>query len=219
MYSKIRVIIADDHEMLRKGFHVLLRKQTDIEIIGEAADGRELLQKVRELEPDVVITDIQMPVMDGIEATRQLVKEYPYIGVLALTMFNEDHLIVSMLEAGARGYLLKNTNQFELAEAIKAIHNGGTYFCMTTSEKLKQMISNSQYNPARHHSRPQFTEKEIQVMELICEEYQNKEIADKMHLSVRTVENYRERIFEKTGAKTIAGITIYAIKNGYFKIK
>lgn len=215
MYVPIRISIADDHELLRKGFHTLLRKQKDIEIIGEAENGKELLQLLELDQPDVVVTDIRMPVMDGIEATRKIREAYPHLPVLALTMFNEESLIIDMLEAGAKGYLLKNTNQVELVEAIKAVKNGGTFFCPSTSEKLKKMICQSKFNPYRKMARPNFTPSEIQIMQFICKEYQNKEIAEKMKLSVRTVESYRERIFEKTGSKTVAGITIYAIKNGF----
>ena len=218
MNSNIKVIIADDHEMLRKGFFVLLRKQPDIEIIAEAENGKDLLLKVQELKPDVVISDIQMPVMDGIEATKKMSSEYPEINVIALTMFNEDKLILDMLEAGAKGYLLKNTNQEELSEAIKAVYNGGTYFCTSTSDKLKRLIGQSSFNPYKTITRSAFTSREIEIMQWICAELQNKEIAEKLNLSVRTIESYRERIFEKTESKTVAGITIFAVKHGYYKI-
>ncbi|MCW3074256.1 MAG: two component transcriptional regulator, LuxR family [Flaviaesturariibacter sp.] len=214
----IKIIIADDHELIRQGFHVLLRKQEQIQIAGEAQDGKELLQKVRDLEPDIVITDIMMPLMDGIEATRQIKQEYPHIGVIALTMFNEDHLVIDMLEAGAQGYLLKNTNKNELAEAVHAVYHGGTYFCAATTAKLACLIGMSKFNPYRTKPRTQFTEKETLIMQLICQEKLNTDIAKELNMSVRTVEGYRERVFEKTGAKNIAGIAVFAIKHGYYKV-
>jgi DNA-binding NarL/FixJ family response regulator len=135
-----------------------------------------------------------------------------------LTMFNEDHLIVDMLEAGAKGYLLKNTTTLELTEAIKAVYNGGTHFCNSTSEKLKNMIVQSKFNPYKQKAKIELTPREIEVMRLMCQQMKNTDIADKMCISVRTVEGYREKIFEKTGSKTLAGITIFAIKNGYHEI-
>ncbi len=218
MYKPIRIIIADDHELLREGFSLLLRKQKDIEIVDEASNGKDLLDKVRKQLPDVVVTDIQMPEMDGIQATKKIKEEFPQVEVIALTMFNEDHLIIDMLESGAKGYLLKNTSQKELSEAIKAVHNGGTHFCSSTSERLKTMIVQSKFNPYKKKPSEIFSEREIEVMKLICQQMQNKEIAEKLFISVRTVEGYREKVFEKTGARTIAGVTIFAIKNGIYQI-
>ena len=218
MYETIRIIIADDHELMRKSLPILLKKQDEIEIVDDAENGKELLEKVRQHEPDVVVTDIQMPIMDGIKATKKIKEEFPNVKVLALTMFNEDHLIVDMLEAGAKGYLLKNTTQHELMEAIKAVYNGGTHFCNSTSEKLKNMIVQSRFNPYKQQPKVQLTPREVEVMRLICQQMKNTDIADKMCISVRTVEGYREKIFEKTGSKTLAGITIFAIKNGYYEL-
>lgn len=218
MNQPIRIIIADDHELLREGFSLLLRKQKEIEIVDEASNGKDLLEKVRKLQPDVVVTDIQMPEMDGIQATKKIKEEFPQIEVIALTMFNEDHLIIDMLESGAKGYLLKNTSQKELSEAIKAVYNGGTHFCSSTSERLKNMIVQSKFNPYKKKPSEVFSEREIEVMKLICQQMQNKEIAEKLFISVRTVEGYREKVFEKTGARTIAGVTIFAIKNGIYQI-
>jgi DNA-binding NarL/FixJ family response regulator len=218
MYQNIRIIIADDHELMRKSLPILLKKQDEIEIVDDAENGKELIEKVREHKPDVVVTDIQMPIMDGIKATRKIKEEFPDVKVLALTMFNEDHLIVDMLEAGAKGYLLKNTTTLELTEAIKAVYNGGTHFCNSTSEKLKNMIVQSKFNPYKQKAKIELTAREIEVMRLMCQQMKNTDIADKMCISVRTVEGYREKIFEKTGSKTLAGITIFAIKNGYHEI-
>jgi DNA-binding NarL/FixJ family response regulator len=218
MYQHIRIIIADDHELLRSGFRDLLKNRDYIEVVGEADNGKELVEKVREFEPDVVITDIMMPIMNGIEATAEIKKEYPFIGILALSTYNDDHLIINMLHAGARGYLLKNTTGEKLAEAITSIYNGSTYFCSSTSEKFRKIVAESGINPQHKIVKPVFTPKELQIMEYICKEYSNKKISEMMNLSVRTVESYRERIFEKTGASTVAVIAIYAIKNGHYKL-
>jgi DNA-binding NarL/FixJ family response regulator len=215
MTTPITILIADDHLMIREGFRVLLKKQQRVKIIGEAENGEQLIRLALELQPDVVLTDIQMPVRDGISATREVRKILPYCGIIALTMFNEDHYIIDMLEAGARGYLLKNTTKEELLEAIDAVYKGDTYFCNATSKKLTALIAASKYQHA-NASKPQLTPIEIEIMRLICQEFSSKQIAAKLGYTQRTVENYREKIQEKIGARNMAGIAVYAIKNQYY---
>lgn len=218
LYSPVRIVLADDHEIFREGFNTLLHKQTDIELVGEAENGEDLVRLTRKLLPDVVLTDIKMPVMDGIEATRKIIALHPQIYVIALTMFDEDNLIIDMLESGAKGYLLKNAHKNEVFDAIKTVHQGDTYFCKHTSQKLLQLISKSRYNPYREADRETFTIKEKEIIRLICREFSNKEIAEKLQLSVRTIEGYRERIQEKMKVKNGVGIAVYAIKNGIYEI-
>ena len=217
LYAPIRILLADDHEIFREGFKSLIKKQTDFELIGEAEDGRELVSMASKLSPDLILTDILMPGMNGIEAARKIISQHPHMLVLALTMFDEEHLIVDMLESGARGYLLKNAHKNEVFEAIKAVYQGDTYYCRQTSAKLTQMIAKSKYNPHKT-AEPSFNQREIEVIRLICEEFSNKEIAVKMDLSVRTIEGYRERIQEKMKVRNSAGIVVYAIKKGIFII-
>ncbi|MEP6749366.1 MAG: response regulator transcription factor [Bacteroidota bacterium] len=218
LYTPVRIILADDHEIFREGFNTLLNKQTDIELIGEAENGVDLVNLAGQLLPDVILTDIKMPGMDGIEATRKIISLFPQIYVIALTMFDEDNLIIDMLESGAKGYLLKNAHKNEVFDAIKTVYQGGSYFCKDTSPKLLQLISNSKYNPYKEVNREVFTSKEIEVIRFICQEFSNKEIAEKLHLSVRTIEGYRERIQEKMKVKNGVGIAVFAIKNGIYKI-
>lgn len=218
MYVPIRIAIADDHEIFREGFKLLLKNQPALELVGEAENGAELLKVAAAVQPDVVITDIMMPVMDGIEACRQIKKKYPSTNVIALSMFNEDHLVVDMLEAGARGYLLKNTNKNEVLQAAKAVFEGSTYFCPSTSNKLAKMIAESKFNPYKESSPQKMTERELDIIKLICQQHSNKEIAGVLNLSIRTVESHRERIQEKTGAKNSIGIVIYAIKHKIYEI-
>jgi len=218
MYSPIRIAIADDHEIFREGFKLLLKNQQELELVGEAENGKELLEVIARHQPDVVITDIKMPVMDGIEVCKSIKKKFPDMKVIALSMFNDDNLIVDMLEAGARGYLLKNTNKAELLQAVKAVYGGSTYYCMATSGKLAKMIAESKFNPYRNHPAQKFTNREIEVIKLICEQHTNKEIAKTLNLSIRTVESHREKIQEKADAKNSIGIAIYAIKHNLFEI-
>jgi len=212
----IRILIADDHLMLREGFRNLLRRDTEIEFVGEAENGKELLGLTDQLHPDIIFTDISMPVMDGIEATRFITRKHPEIKIIALTNYDEDHLIVDMLEAGAMGYIMKTAQKKEITEAIHAVYDNRTYYCRQTSAKLTKLIALSRFNPHKK-SRPEFSEREKDVIQLICQEYSNKEIATLLNLSVRTVEGYREKIQEKMNVHSTAGMVVYAIKKGLYK--
>lgn len=217
-YSTIRLILADDHEIFRDGFRAMLKKQKEIELLGEAENGRELVDIAGQLLPDVIITDIKMPVMDGVEATRILAEKYPQIHVIALTMFDDDDLIIDMLEAGAKGYLIKNAHKSEIIEAIRTVYNEQPYYCNHTTHKLAQLIAKSKFNPFKKKVRPEFTVKELEVIKLICSGMSNKEIASHLNLSVRTIEGHRESIYEKINTKNTAGIVVYAIKHGIYKL-
>jgi len=217
-YSTIKIAIADDHSIFRDGFKLLLRNQPLLELVGEAEHGKELLDVAAVQQPDVVILDIKMPVMDGIECCKQIKKKFPDMKVIALSMFNDDNLIVDMLEAGAKGYLLKNTNKQELLEAAKAVYDGGTYYCNATSTKLTKMIAESKFNPYRNHPVKRFTGRGTDIIILICEQLTNKEIAGKLGLSIRTIESHREKIQEKVGARNSIGVAIYAVKHGIFEM-
>ena len=217
-YLPIRIVLADDHEIFRDGFRVMLKKQTGVELIGEASDGEELIKQVEALQPDVVITDIKMPKLDGIKATKILTKQFPHIGIIALSMFDEENLIIDMLEAGAKGYLLKNAHKNEIIAAVESVHRNQTYYCNHTSRKLTKMIAESSFNPHRRHVQPDFSERELSVIRFICQELSNREIALQLKLSVRTIEGYRERIQEKISARNAAGIVVYAIKNRIYQI-
>ena len=215
----ISVVIADDHEIFRDGFRAMLKKYPDIRLAGEADNGKELIDLAGRLNPDVVLTDIKMPKMDGIEATRQLIRRYPGISIISLSMFDEDNLIIEMLEAGAKGYLLKNANKDEIIDAIKAVNRGKNYYCRNTSSKLLHMIEKSKFDPYKETPRPRFSERETEVIGLICDQLSNKEIAEKLNLSIRTIEGYREKIQEKMDVHNTAGIVVSAIKIGIYKIK
>lgn len=217
-HSDINIIIADDHEMFRDGFKLMLTKQPDIHLLGEAENGKELLQMTEALKPDVVVTDIKMPIMDGIEAAKKISEFFPDIGIIGLSMFDEDDLIIDMLEAGAKGYLLKNSNKDQIAEAIKTVYNGDPYYCKTTSRKLTQMIAKSRFNPYKKTIKAEFSEREKEIIEMICREMTNKEIAEKLFLSVRTVEGHRLNILEKMNVKNSVGVVVYALKNGIVKL-
>jgi DNA-binding NarL/FixJ family response regulator len=158
-----------------------------------------------------------MPVMDGIEATKKIIEHFPGIGIICLSMYDDDELIIEMLEAGAIGYLIKNAGKEQITEAIRTVYNNEPYYCKTTSHKLTKMIAKSRFNPYKKNSKVEFSEREKEIIELICEQFTNKEIGDKLFISVRTVEGHRLKILEKMNVKNTVGLVVYAMKNGIVK--
>lgn len=217
MEDTIKLIIADDHEIFRDGIALMLSRQSHIKLVAQAENGRELMQLAATEKPDVILTDIKMPIVDGIEATKQLGQKYPDIKVIALSMFDEEQTILEMLEAGAKGYLLKNADKHEIIEAIVTVHEGNTYYCRHTSVKLAAIIVKSRFNPYNNAKNVSFTDREKEIIKLICEQNTTQEIGEKLFLSKRTVEGYRTKILEKIDAKNTAGIVMYALKNGIIK--
>jgi DNA-binding NarL/FixJ family response regulator len=214
----IKVILADDLPMFTEGLSLLLQHNGEIRLLATASNGIEVLRMLPETMPDVLVTDIQMPEMNGIELTMEIRQYYPQIRVIGLTMFKEDHLLVDMLEAGAKGYLLKTCTKEQLAEAILAVNAGGFYFCEHTSFQLSKMIGASRIEGFAPPQPGLFSEAEVQIIQLICREFSSKQIGEELHLSLRTIEAYRHKIFDKTGAKNMAGVVIYAIKTGLYKV-
>lgn len=210
--TAIKVIIADDHEIFRDGLKLMLQKQPDIIIMGEAGDGKELIELVKQNLPDVVITDVKMPNLDGVTATKHLTEHYPSIGIIALTMFDEEDLIVDMLEAGAKGYLLKNADKIEIIEAVHTVAGNEPHYCRLTSKKLAGMVAKSRFNLQLKTQKAEFNEREKEIIHYICEGLTSKEIGEKIFLSVRTVEGLRLKIIEKMNVKNTAGIIVYAIR-------
>ena len=213
MKYSIRLIIADDHEIFRDGLALMLSRQKDIILLGQASNGKELAELTEQLNPDVIITDIKMPVMDGIQASRLILKKSPDVKIIALSMFDEETLIVDMLEAGAKGYLLKNADKQEILDAIETVYEDKTYYCHHTSARLTNMIVKSNFNPYKKKESVSFNEREIEIIKLICQQNSSKEISDKLYLSSRTVEGYRTKILEKMNAKNTVGVVVYALKH------
>jgi DNA-binding NarL/FixJ family response regulator len=213
MTAPIRLVIADDHEIFRDGLALMLSRQKHMILTGQASDGTELLQVVRETAPDVVLADIKMPTMDGIEATKILLKEFPELRIIALSMFSEENLIVEMLEAGAKGYLLKNADKQEILDAIASVMDNREYYCRDTSATLAGMIVKSNFNPFRKREIVEFSDREMEIIKLICKQFTAQEMGESLFLSRRTVEGYRTRILEKMNVKNTAGVVIYALKN------
>lgn len=213
--EKVKVIIADDHDVYRDGLRMLLNTDKEIEVIGEAANGKDLVRIVNDLNPDVIISDLIMPVMDGTQAIREM-RTMGFNRILALSTFDSDHLIEDALEAGALGYIIKNAQRGEIIEAIKKINSYVPYFCTSTSLRLGRLIRRSKFNPYIRQKQDLFSEKEKEIIRFICEEKTSEEIGKILFMSKRTVDGIRAKILSKMDVKTVAGVAIYAIKNSIY---
>ncbi len=213
MQYNINIVIADDHEIFLDGLALMLAREPNFNICGRASNGVQLLEVVNREKPDIVLTDIRMPVVDGIQSTRQILAAHPGIGIIALSMFDEENLVVEMLEAGAKGYLLKNANKDEIVDAINTVHQNKIYYCAKTSVLLASMIIRSKAGNTAQSQRVVLNDREKDIIRMICQQKTTQEIADKIYLSKRTVEGYRVKILEKIQAKNIAGVVIFALKN------
>lgn len=208
----IRLIIADDHEIFRKGLRIILNELDEVKVIAEAQNGHEVFEILKHQKADLILMDIRMPVMDGIEATRKMTEKYPEVKVIALTMFEEISYFNQMIEAGAQGFLLKKTNKDELQRAINLVMEGENYF----SEEFISNVNRNQ-RPASRLANIELTEREQEVLELICKGMSNAEISKFLGVSARTVDGHRAHLLEKTGAKNSPHLVMFAIKNGLIK--
>lgn len=211
----LNVMIAEDNQMYRDGLTETLNDLPGVRVTGAAADGGELLQLVANDPPQVVFTDIRMPVMDGIAATRVLSQRYPEVKVLAITMYDDPHYLVQMLLAGARGYLSKEATEEEFAQALAAVGEGHCYYCPNTLEQMKVLLTDPRLPPLfRGGSSVVFTDLELSIIRLTCEGCQIKEIAGRLHLSTDMVKKYRNAIVRKVGARSWLGVVFFATKQG-----
>ncbi len=214
----IRIVIADDHLIFREGFKLLLNNQPELALVGEADNGKSLLALIEKTAPDIAFVDIKMPEMDGIETCKKIKANGIATKVIALSMFNDDYLIIEMLEAGALGYLLKNTDKQEVLAAAKAVNMGHNYYCDSTSHKLTKLIAANRYQPHKPTKQLKLSIRETEVLTMLCNQLTNKEIAEKLNISFRTVETYRLSLLEKTDSKNVIGLVVYAIRNGYYVV-
>ncbi|MFD2583465.1 response regulator [Pedobacter vanadiisoli] len=212
---KIRIAIADDYSIFRDGLKVGFNRDKNLEVIFEASDGQELMQKLEELPPDVIVMDIKMPLMDGIEAMKLIRKKYSNdIKILVLTMYDDVKFIIHLMENGANGYLLKNTDPKEIRKAIYSIYESGYYFNdIVTKALLKKLTFKGPIKLSLNQT-IEFSERELDVLKMICDEKTATEIGTELFLSPRSVEGIRMRMIEKTGVRNTAGLVMFAIKNG-----
>jgi len=208
----IRVLLADDHQIVREGLHSLLEAEGDIKVVGEAREGRTAVRMAAELRPDVVIMDIGMPDLNGMEATRQIVEAAAGARVIALSMHADRRLIEGMFKAGAAGYLLKDAAFEELVRAVRTVVSGQTYLCPSVAGTVVGEYVNTPSGSSSPSS--VLTPREREVLQLLAEGKSTKQIALSLGVSVKTVETYRSRLMEKLGLRSVAELTKYAIREG-----
>ena len=206
----IKIVIADDHEIMLEGISSLIKPKDGIKIVGEARNGIEVLNILRETETDIVVLDIEMPEMNGVEATKKIREDFPNIKVLILTMHNEASFIRRIIEAGAQGYILKNKGKEELVHAIQVIYEGGEHY---TEEVSKKLISSMKDKKVVGDIN--FTKREIEILRLIADGDSTKTIAKKLHIEPTTVDTHRRNMIEKTGVKNSMELVKFTVKNGY----
>ncbi|MBO0356906.1 response regulator transcription factor [Hymenobacter sp. BT186] len=212
----IRVLLTDDHTILRDGIRALLSQQPDLEVVGEAGNGQELLELLVDTPTDVVLMDINMPVMDGFATIEHLREQYPDVRVLVLSMLNHENYVHRMLEAGATGYVLKNADITEITHAIRTVAAGRPFLCTEIGLDMLYKIVRTTALPtdATRPKTGELSKRELEVLRLISEGMTNAEIADKLFTSKRTIETHRQNIIEKTQAKNTAALIKYAVSNG-----
>jgi two-component system response regulator NreC len=209
----IKVLIADDHQIMREGLRAMLEKEHDIVVLGEAEDGRMIERLARELAPDVIIMDVAMPDLNGIEATRQIVAELPGVKIIALSMHDDRRFVLNMLKAGAAGYMLKDSAFTDLAKAIRVVMSGKTYLSHEVTDiVVKDYVSSSQ--PAESSAFHLLSPREREVLQLLAEGKTSAQIGEKLHISVKTVETHRQQIMVKLKIRSVAELTKYAIREG-----
>ena len=219
MSLKIKLAIADDHVLFRKGIARILQQSDYLDIILEAGNGQELLELMKNNVPDVILMDLQMPVLDGIKATEHVKLHYPAVKVVVLSMHDEDNFVTHLMELGANGYLLKDADPDEVERAIRIVHEEDYYYGEFLTKVMHRRMLNKHVKRESSRltlSNVHLSEREIEILKFICEGLTNAEIAERLFISPRTVDGHRQRIMEKVGAKNTAGLVVYAVKNDLY---
>jgi NarL family two-component system response regulator LiaR len=217
--EKIRVLLAEDHVVVREGTRELIQREQDMEVVGEAGDGEEAIELAAELRPDVVIMDIAMPKVNGIEATKRIKELYPTTAVLILTAYDNEQYIFALLEAGAAGYLLKNVRRSELIDAVRAVRAGESVLHPVVTHKVLERLRSGEGRPGeKGGSGDILSEREMEVLRLASKGISNKDIARELVVSVRTVQAHLGNIFNKLGVGSRTEAVLYALRRGWFSL-
>ncbi len=215
--ANIQVMLVDDHKIVRDGLKMMLRTSAGIDVVDEAENGKEALIKLQKNQADLVIMDINMPEMNGVNATKKITTEFPDVKVLALTMSDDDQHIRQMIQAGASGYILKSSGKNELTMAIESIMDGKHYFSdEATKSIMMDLVTNKGERKQTNEPEVHITDRELEILEMIVQEMTNNEIAEELHISPRTVDAHRRNLLQKTGARNAAGLVRYAMKRNLF---
>lgn len=208
--SKRKVVIVDDHTLFRNGLRILVNTMDDYQVVGEASNGKQFLDLLENDIPDLVLLDINMPVMDGIEAATIAQKLYPELKIITLSMYGEEDYYYKMVNAGVKGFVLKNSDIKEVKTALDVVYDGGSFF---SSELLQNLVNSLKSSSKSKESHAELSEREMEILILICQGLSNQEIGDKLFISKRTVDKHRANILEKSESKNTAQLVVYAIKN------
>jgi DNA-binding NarL/FixJ family response regulator len=212
--KKIGVLLVDDHTVVRQGLRALLKAEEDMEVVGEAENGRQAVMMARKTPPDVVVMDVAMPLLNGLEATRQILKTVPGTKVLVLTSYGDDECVEQLMQAGAAGYLIKQTAANDLLKAIREVQRGNAFFSPAIAKRLRDQCREAFTcgQPAKKST--ELTSREAEVLQLIAEGFSNKQIAAELTISIKTVEKHRQQVMNKLNIHDVAGLTRYAISKG-----
>lgn len=210
----IKILIADDHAMFVDGIESILNKEDDIQVIDKCFDGPSVLRKIISNPPDLVLLDINLPGMNGIEVSQKIIKDHPKVKILAISMFNEESFVTEILNNGAQGYILKNTGREELLLAIRTIHDGKTFFSKdVTNTIMKSLMKRRKESTATTKLIPKISRREKEVLKLIVEEFTTQEIANELFISLKTVESHRSSLLNKLNARNTAGLVRITMEN------
>jgi DNA-binding NarL/FixJ family response regulator len=212
--NKIAVLLVDDHTVIREGLRALLANESDIEVTGEAENGSQAVKMAKQRPPDVVVMDVAMPLLNGLEATRQICRGLPNTKVLVLTSYSDDECIAQLNRAGAAGYLIKQTAATELARAIREVRRGNAFYSPAIAKRLRDLAREAFDHTANGKKSNELTAREAEVLQLIAEGYSNKETGIKLDISIKTVEKHRQQAMNKLNIHEVAGLTRYAISKG-----
>jgi DNA-binding NarL/FixJ family response regulator len=213
MEEKINLLIVDDHKIFRDGLKLLLDHFPFVGEVTEASNGKEFLEMLEKNMPDIVLMDINMPVMGGIEATRKAMEKYPGLKVIVLTTFHDEDYVEQMMLVGVEGYMLKRSNPEEFESALLRVYNGGNYFSDEIVKTVAKNLQKLRDEAVRKSSMPSFTPREKEVLDLICQGYNNEQIAEMIHVSSKTIEKHKSNLFQKTDTNNTVNLIIYAFKN------
>jgi len=217
--KKISVLLVDDHAIVRQGLRCLLVAEPDIEVVGEAENGRQAIQLARKLAPDVIVMDIAMPQMNGWEATRQITRILPSTKVLVLSAYADDEYVARLMEAGAAGYLLKQTASKEFIKGVREVSRGNSFFSPAIAKRLRDQCQAAFSAGVSTKKKVPLTVRESEVLQLIAEGFSNKQIAAELAISIKTVQKHRDQVMRKLNIHDIAGLTRYAIARGLVESK
>lgn len=210
----IRILLADDHTVMRKGLRLLLESQPDFSVVAEASDGRQAVEQAQATQPDVVVIDIAMPNLSGIEAAQRIVAALPHVAIVILSMHSDEGYVLRALKVGAKGYLLKDSAESDLIEAIKVVHQGKTFFSPEISKMLVEDYIREIRTRGAEDSYDLLTSREREILQLLAERKSNKEIAQALNLSPYTIETHRRNLQEKLNLHSLADLILYAVRKG-----